>query len=633
MKPRVKFLTVVWGRDYIRRFCNLSLPSFMAQGNLPALAAATDLEVLIMTCRADFACFEDYPAFHRLRETCSVRFVEIDDLVYNTVIYGITLTLAYARPIIACGEDMVNIHFVFMNADFVLGDGSLRSLIKPISDGRSIVLGPSFRAISEDVEPLLQQKVDTTLGILSLPCREMVRMALPHPHRTTVAKIRNQQSIHSSHPNQFFWQVDEQTLLGRYFLIFMLSLKPERVIRTINSYCDYGFIPEMCPSGDELAIGDSDDFFMLELQERDKESNLLSFGSQSTKQIARSLSEWTTLEHRRAAQYDIVFHSESLQNNLHLFKTEANHFINELTEHLGPVHNHAFHRYWSPGVMAWLSHRVLPAPPPELEPLPRTLLFRWLEINHNAVTFLRESGCWADYKFLENQIAKLTCYNSEVLLLGEPSRLLGLILAQRLRHGSAEADEHDNKAIFQGFPTPQKQYSKCIAFLENVNRDKLVQTLKSAIAHSANYADILLIIHPEEPLLESPHQIRDILAAQLRSWKLAEGLALEMSSIGTPAFWRSRHLAKKVARYFKSSRFPLSIRRVRHLFKSLPLVLLNIYILWRTKSRTTTDHGVIMWHQKGLATTDNEARISATSIAFTFRVQKHSRESGTLSFE
>jgi|UniRef100_UPI003783E4CC hypothetical protein len=617
MKKKTKFLTVVWGRDYIRRFCNLSLPSFMAQGNLPALAAATDLEVLIMTCRADFTCFEDYPAFHRLRETCPVRFVEIDDLVFNTVVYGVTLTLAYARPIIACGADMVNIHFVFMNADFVLGDGSLRSLIKPITEGRSIVLGPSFRAISEDVEPLLQQKVDTGHGILSLPCREMVRMALPHPHRTTVAKIRNQQYIHSSHPNQFFWQVDKQTLLGRYFLIFMLCLKPERVIKTINSYCDYGFIPEMCPSGDEMAMGDSDDFFMLELQERDKESNLLSFGSQSTKQIVRSLTEWTTHEHRRAAQHNIVFHSEDLPAPVEGCKVEADRFINELTAHLGPVHAHAFHRYWAPGVVAWLSHRVLPVPPPELEPLPKILRFRWLDFNQTAVTFLRQSGCWADFKFLENLVSQHASDNTDILLLGELSCLLGLVLSRYYQRAALSGNENKNgKAPFHTVPGPNQMFSKCLVFLTDVHPCNVTQVIAKAHEHAADGAEILLILHPESHLGGSPEHIRDCIIAQIDTCQGSGDFSLRISSIGGPLFWTSRKLAGKVARYFKSNRSLFSIRRVRHLFKLVPFALLNLYLIWRTK---------------GVACGDHENHTNAMTIALSFKIRKRSQESEPLS--
>jgi len=48
----------------------------------------------------------------------------IDDLIAPAV-YGVTLTLAYMRGVADSGDRMVDTHFVFLNSDFVLADGSL----------------------------------------------------------------------------------------------------------------------------------------------------------------------------------------------------------------------------------------------------------------------------------------------------------------------------------------------------------------------------------------------------------------------------------------------------------------------------------------------------------------------------
>jgi hypothetical protein len=371
VRPKIKFVTAVWGKDYIERFAALALPSFLALGNLPALAASADLEVVIMTREEDVATFEQHAAFRGLRSICSTSFAGIDDLITSGV-YGVTLTLAYARAVIACGAEMVNTHFVFMNADFVLADGCLRSLFKHIEAGRSIVLAPSFRAIAEAVEPTLKAKLDPS-GTLSISPRELVRLALPHPHPTTAAKVVNQTFCHSVHPNQFFWRVDRHTLIGRYYLIFMLCLKPERVISTINSYCDYSFIPEMCPSGNEAVMGDSDEFFMLELQRRNQEMFLVRLGAQREKNVAASLAAWTTAEHRRAATYDVVFHSEDLPPAIERAKATADAFVQKIERMLGPPRSHLDHPHWNGGVDLFLALRAekgFPSPPLELEMLP-----------------------------------------------------------------------------------------------------------------------------------------------------------------------------------------------------------------------------------------------------------------------
>lgn len=390
--PKVKFLTVIWGEKYIERFCALSLPSFIAAGNLPALARTTQLEVVIMTRGADIGLFESNLSFRRLKSICPVRFVEIDDLITTTV-YGVTLTLAYARPIIACGSDMLETHFVFMNADFVLANGSLQSLAKHIHAGRSIVLGPSYRAIAEELEPALAGMVDAENGVLDVSPRKLVGMALLHPHRTTVAKTFNQRAFSSSHPNQLFWQVDEHTVLGRYFLIFMLCLKPERIMESVNCYCDYSFIPELCPSGDEVAMGDSDDFFMLELQNRTQETFMLRQGELSPRKIAGSLQEWATAAHRRAASYDIVFHSRDLPHQIGEFQALAAKTVEDIRRRLGKPKPYQNHHYWVMGIEAWKDYRKrqeLPCSVPELAPYRLGWAARYYLTRHRLATFVRQ---------------------------------------------------------------------------------------------------------------------------------------------------------------------------------------------------------------------------------------------------
>lgn len=475
MKPKVKFLTVVWGKTYIERFCSLSLPSFLAPGNIPALAQATELEVVIMTCRDDFEYFETNISFKNLRALCPVRFVEIDDLIVKGI-YSITLTLAYARPIIACGDEMVHIHFVFMNADFVLANGSLSALCRHIIDGRSIVLAPSFRSVAEEIEPVLEHAVNTSTGVLNMPPRPMVELAITKPHPTTIAKIRNQQILHSTHPNQFFWQVDEHTVLGRYFLIFMLCLKPERVIKTINCFCDYSFVPELCPSGDEVVMNDSDDFFMLELQEREQERGMLRLGHMTEAEIARSLQVWTTNEHRRAANHDLVFHSRDIPPEIKFAKTQAEAFIDDIKDRLSIPKSHIDHPYWIPGVDAWIKRRESSSSVPELEPInsPKTRNQVLRHIRALLASIKPLDPNWVDSRLLDRTIAEILKGSDpgSVLVAGEQDPFLNSHLGSlRFVHiGPNDIAQAGDKSLIQD---NGRGYSHVLLYLRSDDPDYL----------------------------------------------------------------------------------------------------------------------------------------------------------------
>lgn len=376
MRPKVKFLVAVWGHSYIKRFLSLALPSYLAPGNLPFLAASTELEVVIMTSKDNVALFESDFVFRQVSGLCRIRFIHIDDLI-ATGCYGVTLTLAYGRAIISLGEDMRSTHFVLMNADFILADGSLGSLVGHISDGKKVIVAPSFRAVAEEVGPTLEAMVDQGKGTLTISPRQLVRLALDHNHPTNIAKTVNQNFCHILNPNQFFWRVDEQTVIGRHFLIFPLCLRPERIISKINSYCDYGFIPEMCPSEDVVVLRDSDDLFMLELAALDQESHLIRMGRQLTvKELSKTLSEWTTHLHRKIARHTLVFHASDIPSSLGVAVSEVNRFMNQLECHLSNPKSHKFHCYWVSGVQYWRELRKRQCQlddAPEIESEPVTL--------------------------------------------------------------------------------------------------------------------------------------------------------------------------------------------------------------------------------------------------------------------
>ncbi len=613
MHPKTKFLTTVWGEAYIARFASLALPSFLAPGNLPALAAATDLEIVIMTRHKDIAYFEEHSTFQQLRKICPLRFIEIDDLITTTV-YGVTLTLAYARPIIACGDDMVNTHFVFMNADFVLADGSLRSLSKHILAGRSIVLGPSFRATAEEVEPLLESAIDTTTGVLSIPPRQMVGLTLRHPHATTAAKMQNQGLCHSTHPNQFFWRIDEQTLLARYYLIFMLCLKPEQVIDSINSYCDYAFIPEMCPSGDEVVMCDSDDFFMLELQQRMQEKEMLRLGRQSETDIANSLQYWTTAEHRRTSSHNIVFHAGEIPDEIEATKAEAQAFIDRINDKLGRPARHAGHKYWVRGVEAWMTYRKaqdLSFTPPELATeeimlksfsLPERMRYHllkwaWRLAYQGYYAIMGSPGQltpmnpeWLDQKMLRDTLAKIFAKpNQKVLIVRRDADLVDrLIPAHAEVQFVAPTEILANIAYLQN--EINLRYHHTLIYLPLEDYTHLRSLLKKYRSIMEKDGECHVVIYDDQGAMNSGEFLIDLLSL-IESAGGTDTRSTQQNFVGGIFAHMNRRLFSWLGKSF--IRFgPISLLAILPLLLiGLPLVLVtNIYLGKTLVGRRSIDH-------------------------------------------
>lgn len=368
---KVKFLTAIWGARYIDEFARISLPSYLAPGNLPFVAAETDLEVVILTSAGGDAHFNALPIMAGLKSLCSVRFIFIDDLI-ATGNYGVTLTLAYARGIMDSGTDQTNTHFVFMNSDFVLADDSLRTLIAKLRQGHPCVMAPSLRASAETTMPALGEALTDQGQVLAMPPRAMVRLAFDNLHPTVIGKTVTQEFVSCSTHNQIYWQVDDNTLLARHYLIFMLAIRPEVPMGPVNSYCDYGFVPELVPSGTFSIIDDSDEFFMLELQPASQERQFLRCGRKGVVEIAAELSQWTTKEHRKFAEADIVFRTGERPPQLPALQAQARSFMQELQSNLEtPAKDHVDHYYWVSGVQAWILLKFrgkTPILPPEIAP-------------------------------------------------------------------------------------------------------------------------------------------------------------------------------------------------------------------------------------------------------------------------
>jgi hypothetical protein len=213
MKGKARLIVPVWGDNYVESLLTITLPAALAPGNLPALVELFDVELVIVTEARLFDAIRSARSFREVTQICVAQLVPLDDLMIdNPMDYGLVLTYALFRGFRDLGPRMTETFLIFLNADFILSDGSLRHLGKLMLDGKRVIHAPSFRVVREDVLRELQRLLDGCT--LRLPAREMVRLALAHKHRTVKARIINQRICHQSWMDQYYWYVDEDTLIG-----------------------------------------------------------------------------------------------------------------------------------------------------------------------------------------------------------------------------------------------------------------------------------------------------------------------------------------------------------------------------------------------------------------------------------
>ena len=268
-----------------------------------------------LSSEADEPLIRADPVWRRLEQICTAETRRIDDLITDGN-HSATITLAFARAVRQSGEAMLDTAFIFLVSDYLVADGSLRTVVERIRAGASGVVAGNFQIVAEDAIPLLRRSLDPASTAIVLPPRELVGWSLAHLHPATVANMVNFGLSHNAHTNRLFWRVDEHTLIGRFYLMHMIGIRPEVTDFVVGASCDYSFIPEMCPSGNVVALTDSDDYLVVEMQPREHEGKWLLPGPIEPKPLADSLSEWATAQHRGNVAHTIVYHAAERPPNL-----------------------------------------------------------------------------------------------------------------------------------------------------------------------------------------------------------------------------------------------------------------------------------------------------------------------------
>lgn len=404
----IQLLLPVWGTGYIKQFLEVSLPTLLAPGNIPALAKSLPCKLVILTSSDGAALLKSYPGIQYLQDICDVEFSIVDDLITGDN-YSTTITLAYARAVQAAGDAMLDTCFFFLISDYVIADGSLENVLKRILEGYSGIFAGNFQVIEEVAYTSFFKVFDRYEPAIVLPPRELIGWAFKYLHPMTIANTVNFPLCHSVHSNRLFWRVDETTLIGRFYLMHMICIRPEVTDFVIGSSCDYSFMPEMCPSDNVHVMTDSDEYVVVEMQKRGHESGFVRLGPVDPAMLANSLAEWTTARHRANAHAVVVFHTGERSAKLAEMVAESKDYIEAIEEKLPAPQPHRNHPYWIGAITAHLAatKRNRKGDAAALEGIQtetsgyRSLLYRGRDLVFGRVPNVRRAHPrWADYKVI-----------------------------------------------------------------------------------------------------------------------------------------------------------------------------------------------------------------------------------------
>jgi hypothetical protein len=352
-------ITPVWGEAYIDRWLGFSFASLRSHGNIPYLNERYNFELIIITKAADAEYMRSNSNFLMIMRGIPVRFILMDEFFpkFSKTSYGVPLALAYAKAILELGSTAIGTYVILMNADIALASESLKGVADKIDAGYDIIAAQAIRAIDGPARAELIGWTNKADGILAIDPRSLMAIINRNLHSTITARIVNEPHIaDSTYYHQIFWRVSDDCLAMRGFLIHPLCFRIQRMMEKVVCPVDYGFITELCPNGRFCALDDSDDYLMIELQERNSESHLLhitrhdqsmqSRVARLEREIIASASGWTTAEHRRSATRTMLYHEKDLPSDIAQRIAPFEAFVERILTRMPPPTSHVGHFHW-----------------------------------------------------------------------------------------------------------------------------------------------------------------------------------------------------------------------------------------------------------------------------------------------
>jgi hypothetical protein len=204
---QVFLITAIWGPWHIDAYLRVTLPTLLAENNIPALAREHDCRYRMFTTEVSAKRLEDAPGVARLRELIPVDVIVMapEDALSSDVHLKAwqqavdEATLAQAAA--------VSVH-----PDAPWSNGSFAFLARALSEGRKALVVPNIRVVSETFVPALEACRAGDVIALSGP--DICALALKHLHPLSIAMVP--QVGQSASATEIYWGVQGQGLSLRH---------------------------------------------------------------------------------------------------------------------------------------------------------------------------------------------------------------------------------------------------------------------------------------------------------------------------------------------------------------------------------------------------------------------------------
>jgi hypothetical protein len=223
-RRRCVFVTVLWGDWHRDTFLDANLPTMLAPGNLPALAAGVDCEYLIYTTAKDALQMTRNRAFARLRSLLPIS-LKLFRPSKTKNIFSLQHEMwgsatEYARTRAA--------FILLMPPDVAWADGSFARLRAALEADKRAIFMTYPRVVSETFVPALAEHFPCNADeAVVVPPKDMMALAITHIHPLMAAYDRAARHF-PAHPEMVLWPIQGDGFLLRLLARELFCFEPGR---------------------------------------------------------------------------------------------------------------------------------------------------------------------------------------------------------------------------------------------------------------------------------------------------------------------------------------------------------------------------------------------------------------------
>lgn len=270
MFQNLHIIVVLWGKPYVDLFLDLSLPSQLAPGNIPALQCLPGVKYKIYTTHADEEVIRAHPSFHRLSQLVPVQIKSVhsfDEFGFVSDIVNdgkFSILMKFCNMAIA-DADLENAAVTFLTPDFIMADNTFSRMLEICRTGYRTILILTLRLFKETSMPdFLDNFYNPETGVLQAAPRDLVRVGYKHLHFIERGYIWGPGM--SGFPIHAYWPVQNDGLIAHCYYLHPLVIFPRQRGFMPVLTIDVDYVDRVCPDPKDIYIvRDSDELVGFEL--------------------------------------------------------------------------------------------------------------------------------------------------------------------------------------------------------------------------------------------------------------------------------------------------------------------------------------------------------------------------------